>query len=62
MTELNQIYSCKICGNVVKIIHTGFGQLVCCGENMILKETEKDPAPNETFNSPNTEINLETEK
>lgn len=40
MTEINQIYKCEICGNVVKVIHTGFGQLVCCGENMKLKKNE----------------------
>ena len=31
MTELNQIYKCNICGNVVEMVRTGAGQLVCCG-------------------------------
>jgi desulfoferrodoxin-like iron-binding protein len=31
MTELNQIYKCNICGNIVEVVHTGQGQLVCCG-------------------------------
>lgn len=42
MTELNQIYKCAICGNVVEIIHTGGGTLVCCGQNMDL---QTEPVP-----------------
>lgn len=38
MTEKNQIYKCEICGNMVEILHTGSGTLVCCGQNMILLE------------------------
>ncbi|HSK69447.1 MAG TPA: desulfoferrodoxin FeS4 iron-binding domain-containing protein [Candidatus Limnocylindria bacterium] len=38
MTELNQVYKCEICGNVVKVLHTGNGVLVCCGEDMILQD------------------------
>ena len=40
MTELKQIYKCNICGNIVEVIHTGVGQLVCCGQPMELL-TEK---------------------
>ena len=40
MTELRQIYRCNVCGNIVEIIHTGVGQLVCCGQPMELL-TEK---------------------
>jgi len=36
MTELNQVYKCNICGNVVQVIKTGKGQLVCCGQPMQL--------------------------
>jgi len=38
MTELNQIYKCEICGNIVEVLHTGVGQLVCCGQPMKLLE------------------------
>ena len=38
MTELNQVYKCEICGNIVKVLHTGDGVLVCCGEDMVLQE------------------------
>ncbi len=39
MTEKNQIYKCNICGNIIEVLHTGAGELVCCGEPMkVLKE------------------------
>lgn len=39
MTEKLQIYKCNVCGNMVEVIHTGVGQLVCCGQPMeLLKE------------------------
>ena len=38
MTELRQIYHCPICGNLVEVLFTGNGELVCCGEPMILLE------------------------
>jgi superoxide reductase len=34
MTELNQIYKCAKCGNIVEVLHPGGGELVCCGEPM----------------------------
>lgn len=36
MTELKQIYKCNVCGNIVEVLHTGAGELVCCGEDMQL--------------------------
>jgi len=43
MTQLNQVYKCNICGNVVTILHTGAGQLVCCNQPMqLLEEKTKD--------------------
>ncbi|HII71383.1 TPA: desulfoferrodoxin [Candidatus Woesearchaeota archaeon] len=45
MTELNQIYKCNVCGNMVEMVHAGAGQLVCCGQNMeLLKENTTDAA------------------
>ncbi|MCQ5362597.1 MAG: desulfoferrodoxin [Candidatus Methanomethylicia archaeon] len=38
MTERLQIYKCEICGNIVMVLHSGIGQLVCCGEPMKLLE------------------------
>ena len=43
MTELNQIYKCNICGNIVEVLHTGAGELVCCGQPMeLLQEKTAD--------------------
>ena len=38
MTERLQVYECEICGNMVEVIHTGKGELVCCGKPMKLME------------------------
>ncbi len=43
MTQLNQIYKCNVCGNIVEVAHAGVGQLVCCGQPMeLLTEKNKD--------------------
>jgi len=43
MTLQNQIYKCETCGNIVEVLHTGMGTLVCCGKSMVLqKENNKD--------------------
>jgi superoxide reductase len=31
-----QIYKCPHCGNIVEVVNAGGGQLVCCGEPMVL--------------------------
>ena len=36
MTEKNQVYKCPLCGNIVEVLHTGAGELVCCGQPMDL--------------------------
>ena len=36
MTERAQIYKCEVCGNIVEMLHTGVGELVCCGQPMKL--------------------------
>jgi len=48
MTQISQIYKCEVCGNIVEVLHTGIGELVCCGSAMKLfpeksadKATEK---------------------
>lgn len=38
MTELNQIYKCNVCGNIVEVVHTGAGELVCCNQPMALMQ------------------------
>lgn len=36
MTQLNQIYKCNVCSNIVEVLHAGVGQLVCCDQPMEL--------------------------
>jgi len=36
MADKLEIYKCNKCGNVVEIVHGGFGKLVCCNEEMAL--------------------------
>lgn len=45
MTEILEIYKCELCGNMVEMIHTGAGELVCCGQPMkLLEENSVDAA------------------
>ena len=45
MTTLNGIYKCELCGNIVQVLHTGEGDLVCCGQEMqLLNEKTADAA------------------
>lgn len=37
MTKQHQIYKCKVCGNIVEVIHEGMGTLVCCNQPMELQ-------------------------
>jgi superoxide reductase len=37
MTKINEVYKCQVCGNIVEMVHTGVGQLVCCGQPMVLQ-------------------------
>lgn len=38
MTKLKQIYRCSVCGNIVEVTHEGAGELVCCGQPMVLQD------------------------
>ena len=43
MTKQNQIYKCNYCKNIVEVLHSGVGELVCCGKPMeLLEEKDKD--------------------
>jgi superoxide reductase len=37
MTKRLQVYKCEVCGNIVEVLHTGQGELVCCGQPMKLQ-------------------------
>lgn len=44
-TQKLQIYRCEICGNIVEVLDTGAGELVCCDQPMtLLKENTTDAA------------------
>jgi len=38
MTKQLEIYKCEVCGNIVEVLHSGAGELVCCGQPMNLME------------------------
>ncbi len=40
MAELNKSYKCNVCGNIVKVIEAGIGELVCCGQPMAIVEEQ----------------------
>jgi len=46
MTNQKQIYKCNICGNIIEVLHSGVGELVCCGQPMelISSKTEDEGA------------------
>ena len=41
MTNVGELYVCKICGNAVEVVVAGAGRLVCCGQPMELVEDEE---------------------
>lgn len=45
MTKKNEVYKCPLCGNIVQVLHTGAGELVCCGQPMdLMAENTVDAA------------------
>jgi superoxide reductase len=36
MAKKLEIYKCNVCGNIIEVVHAGGGQLVCCGQPMVL--------------------------
>jgi superoxide reductase len=45
MTKISQVYKCELCGNIVEVLHSGDGELVCCGQPMkLLAENTTDAA------------------
>ena len=42
MTELNQVYRCKVCENIVEVVNAGIGELVCCGQPMSLLDEHNE--------------------
>ncbi|MGQ9485872.1 MAG: desulfoferrodoxin [Desulfosoma sp.] len=38
MAERRQVYKCDLCGNIVEVLWGGQGELVCCGQPMVLQK------------------------
>ena len=38
VSAVGEIFECEICGNIVKVTESGGGELICCGEPMVLQE------------------------
>jgi superoxide reductase len=34
MTMVNELYTCRSCGNIIEILHNGDDELLCCGAPM----------------------------
>ena len=34
------IYKCELCGNIVEVLYSGDGTLVCCGQDMVKLEAK----------------------
>lgn len=42
MTERLQVYKCEVCGNIVEVLHSGVGELVCCNQPMKLMQPQTE--------------------
>jgi len=42
MTNKKEVYKCNVCGNIVEVLHSGKGQLVCCGQPMELLKAKTE--------------------
>ena len=38
MTQRSQVYKCNVCGNIIEVVHSAGGNLVCCEKPMELKK------------------------
>ena len=47
MTEKLQVYKCNLCGNIVEMVEGGKGNLICCGQPMVLQEEKTEDAATE---------------
>ena len=47
MTERLQVYKCNVCGNIVEMVESGAGELICCSEPMPLQQAKTEDAATE---------------
>jgi superoxide reductase len=38
MADRLEVYKCEACGNIIEVLHSGEGELICCGAPMILMQ------------------------
>ena len=44
MTQRDEVYKCEACGNLIGVIHGAGGDLVCCGQKMVLLKANSTDA------------------
>lgn len=47
MTKKLELYRCSICGNIIEVVISGAGELVCCNQPMLLLNANTTDAANE---------------
>ena len=47
MAERLSVYKCEVCGNIVELVVVGGGELVCCGQPMVLQTENTTDAAQE---------------
>ena len=47
MTEQREVYLCEVCGNLVEMLRSGAGTLVCCDQPMTLQRENTTDAAQE---------------
>ena len=54
--EINEIYNCSVCGNVITVLEVGGGELVCCEKPMMLQEAKTEEQEGKEKHVPVVEI------
>ena len=47
MAERLQVYKCELCGNIIEVLTGADGELICCGQPMILLDEQTADAATE---------------
>lgn len=56
MTEKLELYKCHICGNLVQVILSGYGELVCCGQPMEHLQPQEENNENHELGEKHTPV------
>ena len=57
MPQRLEVYKCNLCGNIVEVVTSGAGALVCCGQDMVLMEENTVDAAQEKHVPVPTRVN-----